>query len=331
MSWGRRRRHYCTNIANSCRHALGDIAFSSAGNCTACGEVLIEGDPLDLRFKWFRDGLAVALVIVGLAWAIRSLWFPPPLDHVGFAAAETKVDDRAGKVRLEVVRQTDLDRSIEVRFAATDGTAKAGDDFDAAQGSLTFEPGQRSRVIEVSVLPDPTLEKAPRSFSVVLTNVRGNPEHSVRIVARAGSRDQLAQTEQAVLMASRIAADIAGYRVKRRVLMDLLALGKFSTAQIKEYKQQLIEAQDNLSRAREAYAESMRILSTHEPVLVMRTIDRLAVDLKKKNFAQQSKALGVLKAHFTELVNEQRMDLDRWVRELESIVPEAGDAPDISA
>jgi hypothetical protein len=331
MSLWRRRRYYCTNIAGSCCHALGDFPFSNAGRCGSCDHELVEGDPLDLRFKWLRNGLAIALIAAGIGWTVRVVWFPAPLEHVTFATAETKTDDRAGRLRLEVLRSTDIDRRVDVQFASTDGTAKAGDDYDAIQGTLTFERGERSKVIELSVLPDPTLEKTPRSFSLVLTNVRGSPEHSIRIVARADSRDRLAQTEQAVLTTSRIAADIAGFMAKRRVLMDLLALGKLSLNQIKEYKQQLIDAQDNLSRAREAYAESMRTLSTHEAVLVMRTMDRLAADLKKKNFAQQSRALGVMKAQFTELVNEQGMELDRWVRELENIVPRAADAPDISA
>src|SRR5262249_38501829 len=43
---------------------------------------------------------------------------------------------------------------ITVDYATTDGTAKAGTDYDAASGTVTFAPGQTTQVIDVKVNGD---------------------------------------------------------------------------------------------------------------------------------------------------------------------------------
>jgi hypothetical protein len=47
------------------------------------------------------------------------------------------------------------DQVVTVNFATADGTALAGADYLAASGTLTFDPGQTTKTIEVTVL-DPT-------------------------------------------------------------------------------------------------------------------------------------------------------------------------------
>ncbi len=47
---------------------------------------------------------------------------------------------------------------VTVNFATQDGTAIAGEDYLAASGTLTFAPGETSKIITVEVIGDPTRE-----------------------------------------------------------------------------------------------------------------------------------------------------------------------------
>ena len=65
-------------------------------------------------------------------------------------------------------------QSITVRYQTVDGTAKAKDDYSATSGTLTFQPGQTSRTISVSIKGDRKRE-ADEAFTVQLSNAVGAP------------------------------------------------------------------------------------------------------------------------------------------------------------
>jgi chorismate mutase len=336
MSLWRRLRYYCANVQGGCIYARKDTPFTKRefdtfeGLCrghrkVGCGSPLKLGDPEDLRARWLASLAVLAVVALGLAWIARTFLFPPPLDHIAFATTETTTDDQVGLASLEIVRSGDLNRRARVEIASEDGTAKAGEDYGALRRELVFEPGERTKTIQLAVLPDRTFEKAVRYFSLALLNVAGEPHHIVRIAPRQVPHGEELEAEQSVMAASRIAADIAGFMVKRGVLLDLLTERRMFRDEVAEYKQQLISNQDNLSRARESYAEAMRTLQTHQATLVMHTIDRIRDDLVKKQFGQQARAIAIMKGQFTELANRQSMDMDRWVSELEAAVPRPGE------
>jgi hypothetical protein len=329
--WLRRRRYYCINLREQCSYALGDVPFDEKarrdfnGRCrshdgTGCGAALKEGDPLDLRPKVAAATLCAMVLLTVLAWAARTFIFPPPLQYVTFASAETRVQD-VGLIRLEVIRNGDLGHRVEVAVTTADGTAKAGEDYEPFTRAIAFERGERIKTIELAVLPDQTLEKGQRAFSLLLTNVEGVPRHVVRIEPRVVERGEQVQAEQMVLSASRIAADIAGFVVKRRVLLDMVASRSAGADEVTEYKHQLMDVQDNLSRAREGYAQSLNELQKYDAALILRTMDRVREDLAQRNFAQQSRALAIVRSQFKELAGGRRMDMDRWVGELEKAVP----------
>ena len=331
MNLWRRPRYYCNNV-NGCPYARKDTPFTERafkkfkGHCKGhsndgCGSRLKLGDPQDLRARRIVTLTAIAAAALGTAWLARTVLFPPPLTHIAFATSETTTDDQAGLVSLQIVRSADLNRRVRVELASEDGTAKAGEDYGAIRRELTFEPGERNKTLQLSVLPDRTFEKTARYFTLTLLNVTGEPQQVVRIAPHQVPHSEELEAEQAVLAASRIAADIAGLMVKRRVLVDLVTQRTSFRDEVEEYKRQLIDIQDNLSRARESYLEAMRNLQTHQAALVMRTLDRVHTDLVKKDFGQQARALEILKGQFTELANTQDMDMDRWVKELEAAVP----------
>ena len=332
MSLWQKPRYYCTNLTGACRYAANDVPFSTyyfkrhEGQCRGyskdgCSQPLALGDPEDLRLRWAMVTLVTLGVAAASGWWVRTTLFPPPLDHVAFSATETHTDDKAGSLELSVVRDRDLRRRIEVEYASADGSAKAGEDYQPVRDRLVFEPGESRKSIRVTLVADRTLTKEERYFSLSLVNVLGAPKETIEIAPRAVDRVEEQQVEQSVLSASRIAADIAGFMVKRRVLMRLLTSRQGSQSEAKEYQQQLEDVDGNLTRAREGYLQSLKDLQTFEAPVVIYAMDHLHADLEGRHFSQQSRALQIMKFQFMELSDKKSTDMDRWVQELESAVP----------
>jgi uncharacterized repeat protein (TIGR03806 family) len=63
--------------------------------------------------------------------------------------------------------------TVTVDFATSNGTATAGEDYTATNGTLTFTPGQTTRSMTVSVQGDADVEP-DETFMVGLSNVTGN-------------------------------------------------------------------------------------------------------------------------------------------------------------
>ena len=61
---------------------------------------------------------------------------------------------------------------VTVDFATADGTAKAGSDYVAKSGSITFAAGETRKTIEIVAIGDSVVE-ATESFNVVLKNPKG--------------------------------------------------------------------------------------------------------------------------------------------------------------
>ena len=59
--------------------------------------------------------------------------------------------------------------AVTVNFATADGSALAGSDYNSASGSLTFNPGETTKTITVSILGDSDKELT-ETFSLKLSN-----------------------------------------------------------------------------------------------------------------------------------------------------------------
>ena len=74
---------------------------------------------------------------------------------VGIAVANARVDEGADAVlAFAVTLSRAASRVVTVDYATADGSAHAGDDYTAASGTLTFQTGESSQTIEVTVLDD---------------------------------------------------------------------------------------------------------------------------------------------------------------------------------
>ena len=63
-------------------------------------------------------------------------------------------------------------RTVTVDYATLAGTATHGSDFNAASGTLTFNPGQTSKTVTIALVGD-TLPEPDETFLLSLTNPSG--------------------------------------------------------------------------------------------------------------------------------------------------------------
>ncbi|QYZ69100.1 Calx-beta domain-containing protein [Neotabrizicola shimadae] len=80
----------------------------------------------------------------------------------------TEGEDGMGHMHLMVMLSKPSTETITVRYSTVDGTAKAGSDYTAGSGTLTFAPGQTSAMIMIPVTDDSAIEATER-FRVRLT------------------------------------------------------------------------------------------------------------------------------------------------------------------
>ena len=91
----------------------------------------------------------------------------------GLSVADAEADEGPGATMRFVVA---LDRAavgpVTVDWTTADGTARAGDDYEAAQGTLTLAPGGRSATVAVTVLDD-SVDDGGETFRLLLSNPSG--------------------------------------------------------------------------------------------------------------------------------------------------------------
>ena len=92
----------------------------------------------------------------------------------GLSVADARVEEGAGasvdfEVRLD---RATASQTVTVDYATADGTARAGEDYTAASGTLTFAAGESAKTVAVSVLDD-AHDEGEETFTLSLSNATG--------------------------------------------------------------------------------------------------------------------------------------------------------------
>ena len=93
----------------------------------------------------------------------------PPAVSVSDAAG----DETVGELAFAVTLDGPSALQVSVGYATADGTATAGEDYEAASGTLTFAPGETAKTIRVVVLDDGLDEADEETFAVTLSEPSG--------------------------------------------------------------------------------------------------------------------------------------------------------------
>ena len=132
--------------------AAGDIVIElpAASDCAAAGAVCT------------ADGRPLA---VGLLAQV--------LGPAALTVADARVEEGAGAVLafgVQLSRATA--RTVTVDYQTADGSAQAGADYTAAGGTLTFQPGETAKTVEVAVLDD-AHDEGEETLTLSLSNASG--------------------------------------------------------------------------------------------------------------------------------------------------------------
>jgi hypothetical protein len=94
---------------------------------------------------------------------------PPTIQ---FAAPTSKAEENAGTAAVTVTRAGPTGFAATVDYAVTGGTATRGADFQLADGTLSFAPGEASKDVIVTLLDDQIVE-GDETIQLTLSNVTG--------------------------------------------------------------------------------------------------------------------------------------------------------------
>ena len=98
------------------------------------------------------------------------------------AVSVAEGDEGVTQAAFAVTLSGASEQVVTARWATADGTAKAGADYEAASGRVTFEPGETRRTIGVAVLGD-EIPEADETFTITLSD----PEHAALGEERTGT------------------------------------------------------------------------------------------------------------------------------------------------
>ena len=98
---------------------------------------------------------------------------PEPLPALSFDSNEVTVDEDAGSATLTVELAPAGTGTVTVDYATRDSFAKAGEDYTATSGTLTFAAGQTSKTFTVPITDDDIYENSLEAFFVDLSNPTG--------------------------------------------------------------------------------------------------------------------------------------------------------------
>ncbi|WP_339950471.1 Calx-beta domain-containing protein [uncultured Albimonas sp.] len=91
---------------------------------------------------------------------------PPAISVAGAEAVEGEF------LEFEISLSAASVETISVRYASQDGGARAGEDYVAVSGTLSFAPGETTKTIRVATLDDAVFE-GPESFTIALSAPSG--------------------------------------------------------------------------------------------------------------------------------------------------------------
>ena len=125
-------------------------------------------------------------------------------DNPEIHVRDIMVDEAAGTASFEVTLGRQQGQSaggtVSVDFSTVDGTAKAGSDYGAKSGTLTFLPGESVKTVTVDLLNDSVPESA-ETFSLVLSNAATGVIVRDGATAIIGANDALPVTQPRISVA----------------------------------------------------------------------------------------------------------------------------------
>jgi hypothetical protein len=156
---------------------------------------------------------------IGIATLVDAYNQDPPVVSV----VDLVADESAGKAVFKVVLSKPSIHPVTVTYSTADGTAKAGEDYFARTGGITFDPGETVKLVTVDLIRNGFVE-GDESFDLVLKDIVG-------AVAPDGSGTAVVAANSSILaVEAAVAAERAGGTIEFVVRLDAPAASDLTVA-----------------------------------------------------------------------------------------------------
>ena len=151
----------------------GTLTFT-AGQTTLPLSIPILGDVVDEEDEIFSVTLSNPdNATLGTATASMLITDNDPAPTISVADIST-ADETATSTNVVATLSAASEKVITIDYTTSDGTADAGSDYTAANGTITFAPGVTTQNIPVAILAD-AIDEANETVTITLSNPSGNP------------------------------------------------------------------------------------------------------------------------------------------------------------
>jgi len=113
---------------------------------------------------------------------------PPAAGSLQFSSPNYSASEAAASVLLTVSRSGGSYGAVSVDYETRNGSATAGSDYTAAQGTLSFADGEISQSLTVSLIDDTAVE-GDETFTVALLNATGGASLGTPATANVSLRE----------------------------------------------------------------------------------------------------------------------------------------------
>ena len=120
------------------------------------------------QYYWRIDAKNAAGTTPGNEWGFVTTG-PPPTLSIADASVREGNSGTTTNMTFSVTLSAASSQQVTVRFATSDGSASAGQDYTSTSGTLTFDPRETTKTITVRVRGDSTYEPN-ETFTVTLSN-----------------------------------------------------------------------------------------------------------------------------------------------------------------
>ena len=170
-AWGEKQAAYASGSGTGSltfAYAVVEPNFSPQGIAVLANSLALNGGTI--RSAATNANAALAHTGLGHASGHKVDWRP----EVSVADARATEGTDANVVFTVSLSRafTTAEHSVRVDYATADGTAKAGADYTATSGTLTFAAGETVKTVNVPVLDD-TVDEGSETFSLRLSNAAG--------------------------------------------------------------------------------------------------------------------------------------------------------------
>ncbi|TWU57387.1 Calx-beta domain-containing protein [Rubripirellula reticaptiva] len=129
-------------------------------------------------------GATLGTTTVSTATIVDNDTVTPIPGVLSISPATVSVGEAAGNATFTVTRTGGSDGAVTVGYTTANGTATAGSDYTANNGTVSFADGETSKTISVAILND-TVEESNETFTVTLSNTTGGATLGTTTVSTA--------------------------------------------------------------------------------------------------------------------------------------------------